>query len=124
MLENQYLPTLGSDNLKEVEGYKIRLITTEELNANLGWVNLNTTAYSGGENANVPTWVCKNFGDSRDSTDSNYGVWKYWTMTPHPEDSSSVWYVDYNGEIDPGEVYPRGNHAAVRPVINLLKSSI
>ncbi len=36
MLETSYLPTIGANNLKEVDGYKIRLITTDELTSNLG----------------------------------------------------------------------------------------
>ena len=67
-LEGTYINTLGPDTFKEVEGYKIRLITSEELNANLGWVNLNVTAKPDNENANVPLWIY----------DSSY-----WTMTPH-----------------------------------------
>ena len=44
MLETRYLPTLGESNLKEVDGYKIRIITLEELNTNLGWVDLQESA--------------------------------------------------------------------------------
>ena len=115
LLEGPYINMLGSGNLKQINGYKIRLITTEELNVNLGWVNLNTTADSYNENANVPTWVYRRFGDS---------VWRYWTMSPNAYSSEAVWYVDYNGEVDPLSINPRSNYAGVRPVINLLKTSI
>ena len=40
MLESRYLSTIGANNLKEIDGYKIRLITTEELHENLGWTSL------------------------------------------------------------------------------------
>ena len=115
-LEGTYMNTLGANNLKEVDGYKIRLITTDELNANLGWVNLNTTAKTDNENANVPTWIYQNFGDT------NKGVWGYWTMTPHPEYSSSVWGVYSTGSLDYNNV--SYTDSGVRPVINLLKSNI
>ena len=36
MLERTYINTLGTDSLKEVDGYKIRLITLDELESNLG----------------------------------------------------------------------------------------
>ena len=114
-LEGTYINTLGENNLKEVDGYKIRLITTDELNANLGWVNLNTTAKTDNENANVPTWIYQNFGDT------NKGVWGYWTMTPLSEYSSLVWFVS-----DAGHLYNNivSFNYGVRPVINLLKSNI
>ena len=116
-LEGTYINTLGSENLKEVDGYKIRLITTEELNANLGWVNLYNSIENDTDNANVPTWVYQNFG--LESTE------EYWTMTPSSNDTSSVKYVGKGSAgtfLDSRSViYSR---AGVRPVINLLKSSI
>ena len=115
-LEGTYITTLGADNLKEVDGYKVRLITTEELNANLGWVNLNTTAKTDNENANVPLWVYQNFGENQN------GVYGYWTMTPHPDYSSGVCYVDRVGVVYHLSIDYNNN--SVRPVINLLKSSI
>ena len=113
-LEGTYINTLGSDNLKEIDGYKVRLITTEELNANLGWTSLNKLATES-DNSNVPTWVYQNFGDT------SKNVYGYWTMTPRPDYSSNVWYVSYGGQVLIDYVnYLNG----VRPVINLLKSSI
>ena len=117
MLEGTYINTLGADNLKEVDGYKIRLITTNELNENLGWVNLQVTAKTDNENANVPTWVYKNYGENQNN------VWGYWTMTPYPDYSSNVWHVydaGFLGYYAVDSYYGDG----VRPVINLLKSSI
>ena len=117
MLEDHYLPTLGSDNLKEVDGYQIRLITTGELKLNLGWLDLKGTAGYGeaGSNANVPTWVYRNYGESIDRVNG------YWTMSEYPYDSSQV------SIINTGYLGTTGVHYAVhgvRPVINLLKSSI
>ena len=92
-LEGTYINTLGANNLKEVDGYKIRLITTNELNENLGWVNLQVTATTDNENANVPTWVYQNFGDKSNN------VYGYWTMTPHSYYSYLVWKVDSVGTV-------------------------
>ncbi len=121
-LEGTYINTLGADNLKEVDGYKIRLITTNELNENLGWVNLQVTAKTDNENANVPTWVYKNYGENQNN------VWGYWTMTPHPDNSSVVWLVSSSGRVDNDGVSSGSDVLnsldGVRPVINLLKSTI
>ena len=81
MLETRYLPTIGESNLKEIDGYKIRLITTNELNENLGWVNLQITAKTDNENANVPIWVYQHLGDQSGHVSG------CWTMTPTPNSS-------------------------------------
>ena len=116
MLEIRYLPTIGADNLKEVDGYKIRLITLEELDNNLG---CNSSDYSC-KSSQYATLVHKNFGDR------NKGVYGYWTMTPisdsHHESSSSMWHVDGLGYLDDIMVISDGT--GVRPVINLLKVNI
>ena len=115
MLETKYLPTLGAQNLKEVDGYKIRSITKEDLNVNLGWVNLNSTANLTNENAGVPLWVYKNFGEG------NNGVSSYWTMIMQEETGGG-----HIGFISDSKVYYGSAFGTygVRPVINLLKSSI
>lgn len=112
MLENQYLPILDSDNLKEVDGYKIRLITRDELKNNLGWTNASDTeaTYAGDEGNNVSVWVYQDFGD----------VTSYWTMAP--SSTSTVWIMD--GFDDYLRINPIYNSNGVRPVINLLKTSI
>ena len=115
LLEGTYINTLGATNLKEVDGYKIRLITTNELNENLGWVNFQVTVKTDNENANVPTWVYQNFGEGQNN------VSDYWTMTPLPDSSSGVWYVHNTGYLGNNVVY---YYYGVRPVINLLKSAI
>ena len=113
-LEGTYINTLDADNLKEVDGYKIRLITTNELNQNLGWVNINDTIKSNNENANVPTWIYQNWGYSNN-------ISRYWTMSADPNDSSEVMAIDGRTTLSGvGVSFGYG----VRPVINLLKSSI
>ena len=115
MLEGTYINTLGSDNLKEVDGYKIRLIKQEELQGNLGYSTEITASYYEYSSENTPTWVYQNFGDT------SKNVYGYWTMTPHPDYSYLVWCV--NGRLDSNYV-SNGYNVGVRPVINLLKSSI
>ena len=121
-LEGTYINTLGTNNLKEVDGYKIRLLTVDELISNLGLVNPNNTVITNNENANVPTWIYLDIG----SNPNNYShEFAYWTMTPFADNSSDVRNVEQmhnrEGHIKSSSViYPNG----VRPVINLLKSAI
>ena len=117
MLETRYLPTLGEVNLKEIDGYKIRLISLAELESNLGYTKRGTYQYNSSLE-NTPIWVYQNFGETL------YGINTYWTMTPHPNYSNYVWYVNKAGWISSyGVNYPE-MYYSVRPVINLLKSSI
>ena len=116
MLEGTYINTLGADNLKEVDGYKIRLITVDELESNLGYTKRTGTAIYDYNSENTPTWVYQNFGDQ------SKNVYSYWTMTPYPNNSSYVWNVYSNGQVDFNRV--NNGSGGVRPVINLLKSNI
>ena len=109
MLETRYLPTIGESNLKEVDGYKIRLITVDELTSNLGCTSSSCSS------SPYASWVHQNFGDQ------SKNVYAYWTMTPHPDYSSSVWYVGGTGDLG---YYDVGGSGGVRPVINLLKANI
>ena len=93
---------LQSSKLKSVDGYKIRLITRDEIIENLGW-----------NSGSVANWV---YG-------SNVGA--YWTMTAPTtsgnSDSWSVFCVETYKYMGPYEV----NHfRGVRSVINLLKTAI
>ena len=117
MLEGSYINTLGASNLKEVDGYKIRLITTNELHENLGWVNLQATAQTDNDNANVPTWIYQNFGEGQNRVSG------YWTMTPDSNYSSEVDDVTGTGYRGSSSAFNYGSNG-VRPVINLLKSAI
>ena len=120
MLETRYLPTIGANNLKEVDGYKIRLITKDELIGNLGYDEDHKSSGDYTVTENVPTWIYQNFGDQSNN------VHGYWTMTPNSDFSAGMWYV-----VSDGRVYTRysvlgttNSGDGVRPVINLLKSSI
>ena len=109
MLEGTYINTLGTNNLKEVDGYKIRLITVDELVSNLGCTSSSCSS------SPYASWVHQNFGDQSKK------VYTYWTMTPVPDYSSRVWFVYAAGRLGDDYVnYDRG----VRPVINLLKAHI
>ena len=118
MLETRYLPTIGESNLKEVDGYKIRLITVEELTSNLECVSESYGYYC--TSSQYASWVYQNFEDGSNT------VYSYWTMTPHTNPNSAyVWSVISSGEVDFGFVHSSYYGGfGVRPVINLLKSSI
>ena len=105
MLETRYLPTLEVSNLKEINGYKIRLITRDELTNDLGCQlagNVTNVYYSAGPS--TPAFVYNQ---------------KYWTMT---NGDNGVWAFGWNDRwMDEISVY---SDYGVRPVINLLKSAI
>ena len=92
LLETRYLLMIGENNLKEINGYKIRLITRNELNENLGWTSLDKYA-TNSDNSLVPTWVYQNIGDQ------NKGVYGYWTMDAYPNDLYTVWKIGIDGQI-------------------------
>ena len=102
-LEEIYINTLGASNLKEVDGYKIRLITLEELTTNLGYEYDGVgTSYRFNSN-NTPNWVYQNYNGSQTNVES------YWTMTSKNANDnyystdvyrkSGVWTVHSNGYI-------------------------
>ena len=100
---------LTENELKEVNEYKARLITYEDLYNNLDYeVYINGTTILRRPSESTPSWVYN----------SNY--W-YWTMSP--DSASYVWRVYNNGNLDHDNVYNNRN-GVVRPVINLLKSAI
>ena len=100
-----YAVSLNLDNLKEIDGYKIRLITKDELES-LGVSDGNFTE-------DTKPWVklraC------------------YWTMTKEDGNNKNVYVVDYSDGVIPVRVYG-GDYAYrygyTRPVINLYKSAI
>ena len=104
--DNYMNNVLGAYNLKEVDNYKIRQITEQDLRNNLGWTN---GARATTEGNNVPLWVYRNFG-------GDY----YYTMVPN---NSMIHIIDPNpGDFRSAhitEAYP-----SVRPVINLYKAAI
>ena len=86
-----------------------RLIKYDELLDNLGYENnvvCTGGCYYDGSLENVPNWVYN----------SSY---EYWTMSQNG-DSSSVWSVQGNGNLNPS---PVGSSDKVRPVLELNKSA-
>ena len=121
MLEGTYINSLGSNNLKEIDGYKIRLIKLEELESNLGYQKTADTNqyrdidYKYITSGTTPYWAY------------NININGYWTMTPVVEKSSLVWKVNRWGNIMGGNSYGStvsSTSNGVRPVINLLKTAI
>ena len=109
MLETKYLPTIGGFNLKEVDGYKIRLVTLDELYNNLGCISSNRDCTS----SPYASWLHEYFGNDA------YG---YWTMTGDSNFSINTWYLYFGGQTNTATVM---NYTiSIRPVINLLKFSI
>ena len=106
---DSYMVSIASD-LKEVDGYKIRLITINEL-ANLGFIdNSNTLYYE--TSKTTPYWISSN-GD------------EYWVMNSNNNSLNNTFMVvDYDNESYAYEVSTYNNLGKVRPVINLLKSAI
>ena len=119
-LEGIYINTLETSNLKEIDGYKIRVITNDDLVYNLGWSATNNYATMP-DNAQVPNWVYRNFGNDREK-----GVYGYWTMIPDSYQSKNLMNIyDGNTQYIGLYSYNVSSHCfGVRPVINLLKSSI
>ena len=103
-LEGTYINTLGSSKLKEINGYKIRLATIDELCTD---INCLSSRYE--------SWILNNYGGSQNN------VYGYWTMTPYSNNSSNVYKLDPHGYINHNVAY---YNTGVRPVINLLKSAI
>ena len=107
---------LAQDNL----GYKVRLITYDELMNNLGYNKgqLSGTSYELNPEY-TPSWVY---------SDEYY----YWTMSTYEDSNNVVWYIGYEGALSGSEdsysdyygIAPMWPSNTVRPVINLLKSAI
>lgn len=107
---------LTPDDLKEVNEYKIRLITLDDLINNLGYSYSDTSTSTILKNDNVFSFVYS----------SNY--W-YWTMSPVSQSSYNVWNVRSSGDVIGDISVYALNHVSrpdgvVRPVINLKKSAI
>ena len=104
--------TLGSSNLKEVDGYKIRILNLNDLQNNLGWKSGVETRASASGNS-VPSFVL----DGRDE----------WTMIPDVinasdlQNNSNVYRIKYDNMLRSSQII---STYSVRPVINLYKSAI
>ena len=124
-LEGTYINTLGSSNLKEVYGYKIRLIQMSELQQNLGVSTEMLNSFYDMDVNNTPAWVYQNFGERQYDYDYQTRLSGYWTMTQNSDNQHDVFIVEshqkvyYYGYIVLDEI-----GSGVRPVINLLKSAI
>ena len=116
-LEGTYIHTLGSDNLKDVDGYKVRLITYDEIIGDLGAEYENRASFELSNLESVPMWVYSSYGEG------NNNVGTYWTMRPLVDSTgNNAWQVGH-GSISQISAY-HADFVGVRPVINLLKSSI
>ena len=114
----------GNDTLKLSDlktddlGYKVRLITYDELYNNLGYSKA-TWWYSWyvADPEYTPNWV---YSDK----------YEYWTMSTSNDSTDSVWIIYKNGGWEDIYVFGRRRttvenfFGAVRPVINLYKSAI
>ena len=106
---DSYIVSIAND-LKEVDGYKIRLITINEL-VKLGFIdNSNTLYYE--PSKNTPYWISSNGNE-------------YWVMNSNNNTLNNTFMVvDYNNQSYAYEVGTYNTLGKVRPVINLLKSAI
>ena len=117
MLETRYLPSIDESNLKEIDGYKIRLITFNELTEQLGYkIEAFHPSGTGWKGTEAPPWTYRDFGEENNNEYSGY-----WTMSQHESNQSAIWCVGQDSVIRGSGVY---RNFAVRPVINLLKTSI
>ncbi len=117
-LEEIYMQNLDENNLKDIDGYKIRLITLSELQNNLGISKNMTASWYTTDVQNTPSWVYQNFGEEIDNIDG------YWTMTKFTGDSTGVWCVDKWQTVTSNNSIYYPYSGSVRSVINLLKSAI
>ncbi len=104
------LDKLKASDLKEDKtGYRVRLITYDELINNLGC--------SSSSCASSPYKIFL----------FNTNYW-YWTMSQYGDNSHYVWGVNYHDAYNKygsvRDIYVLGNNGSVRPVITLLKSAI
>ena len=107
VVDNYMTTNNMTNNLKEIDGYKIRLITVDELVNNLGCSSNNSSCTS----SSNASWI---YSSSIDC---------YWTMTPAPVQNPRVWLVYKDGRMfNYYGVYDISG--GVRPVINLYKNAI
>lgn len=106
---DSYKQLIDAD-LKEVNGYKIRLISIEEL-TRFGYVDKTSSKYY--ENStSTPYWLSANDGD-------------YWVMNSSSNSLNKTFMVfDYNSNSYIYETNTYNTLAKVRPVINVYKSAI
>lgn len=118
ILDKWVMFNIHEEDLEEVEGYKVRLLTKDELIDNLGYdVNVAVTGNKFTATENVPNWIY-----SCDITSSKNCFGPYWTMTKHSSTEKTVFTITEDGYLT-GYVGVYTNRK-VRPVINLKKDAI
>ena len=116
VVDNYMSNYLDASDLKEIDGYKIRLIKLDELQNNLGLSSTFNVSWYDFDSSNTPNWVYQNLGTN---------VYGYWTMSPNVDNAAQAWNVQSGAQVYSGDVLYSGiNGGGVRPVINLLKSNI
>ena len=103
-----------SSDLKEIDGYKARMITYDELTDELGYEKASSGTIMPSSNGDTPNWVW--------NSGNNAG---YWTMSGVADSTDRAWFVLGNdGGLSSSHVINDSFSGSVRPVINLLKSAI
>ena len=100
-----------SSDLKEIDGYKARMITYDELTDELGYEKASSGTIMPSSNGDTPNWVW--------NSENGAG---YWTMSAQGDGTTEAWCVLGDGGLSNKVLYD--NSGVVRPVINLLKSAI
>ena len=105
VVDNYMTNYLDTIELKEVDGYKARMITIDELVNNLGWTS--GSGFVSQEGNNVPIWVYNS---------------DYWVI--NIISSNDLRYVASSGYFSGYNVLYAYSTKGVRPVINLYKDAI
>ena len=97
-----------SDLKEDKTGYRVRLITLDDLVDNLGYTIVDVTTHYAPTADVTPSWV--------------YNKYSYYTMSQREDSTSVVWDVGSGGRVGNGSVFY--NTYSVRPVITIKKSAI
>lgn len=108
---------LNDTDLVNDKGYKIRLITLDEV-INLGyeWGKKCEHCYEGSvKTSNAPNWL--------------YNSNMVWAMTPSEKDNTHVWFIYHDGALLDSSIFSDyhsiyNGYGLVRPVITIKKSSL
>ena len=113
--DNTYIDSLGKSNLKEVDGYYVRLITLEELGTLGCDITGNVASMGSNRCDNAPEWLM---------TQGRYWTMSYSTEEPTMDASKANVYVFGKSEGTDLSASGVGSTLSVRPVANILKSSL
>ena len=117
IVDNWANSALNSDDLQKVDGYKVRLIKSQDLLKNLKYTTEASGYYSTAvyfATNKTPRWARGN-------------DYNFWTMDIDEDKKASAFVVDYSGMSSRkmfGEYYWDQGGAAIRPVINLKKEAL